>query len=80
MYNVSLKCKWDAEAVRQHQEQALDFARQEGLAQGITAKSIEVVENLLSKLELSDGEIADLAKVSVEFVKKIRAGRRKNSK
>lgn len=47
--------------------------RQLGLKQGVKQKSSEVVENLIVKLGLSDEQIMDIAEVSLDFVKKVRA-------
>nr|WP_294873160.1 hypothetical protein [uncultured Pedobacter sp.] len=55
------------------EELLLDRAEQKGLEKGKKEKSRHVVENLIIKLGLSDEQIADLAEVSVDFVKSIRA-------
>ena len=47
---------------------------QTGIREGKTQKSVEVVENLILKLGLSDEQTADVARVSLTFVKKIRQG------
>lgn len=47
--------------------------RQQGRRQGVEQKSYEVVENLIVKLGLSDDQAADIAKVSISFVSKVRA-------
>ncbi|MGE8430245.1 MAG: PD-(D/E)XK nuclease family transposase [Sphingobacterium sp.] len=96
MYNVSLKRKWDAEAVRQYQEQehqkqlteaiqkaekeAIDRGIKQGIEQSIEAKSHDVIENLITELKLSDETIAQIVKVSIEFVKKIRTDLEKDKK
>lgn len=104
MYNVSLKRKWDAEAVRQYQEQehqkqlteaiqkaekaAIDRGIEQGIKQGIEegrdqgieAKSRDVVENLITELKLSDETIAEIVKVSIDFVKKIRTNLEQDKK
>jgi len=76
MYDVSLKRKWDAEAVRQYQERQLNEAIQKsletGIEQGTEAKSYEVVENLIHELKLTDDVIVRVAGVSLDFVKKVR--------
>lgn len=46
--------------------------REEGIEKGRKEKNHIVVENLLSKLGLSDEQAADVAEVSVAFVKKVR--------
>ncbi|WP_294349363.1 Rpn family recombination-promoting nuclease/putative transposase [uncultured Sphingobacterium sp.] len=89
MYNVSLRNKWDAESIRSSQEEQLRRAREkamaEGRAEGIAegeAKGkaegevmgkAEVIKNLLSSNKFSISEIAELAEVTVEFVKQIEA-------
>ena len=45
---------------------------EQGIQKGKTQKSVEVVENLIVKLALSDEQAADVAKVSLSFVKKVR--------
>ncbi|WP_367209094.1 PD-(D/E)XK nuclease family transposase [Sphingobacterium sp. R2] len=93
MYNVSLRNKWDAESIRSSQEEQLRRAREkamaEGRAEGIAegeAKGkaegevmgkAEVIKNLLSSNKLSISEIAELADVTVEFVKQIEAEKAK---
>ncbi len=44
-----------------------------GKLEGIREGKAEVVENLITKLGLSDEQAADVAEVSVDFVAKIRA-------
>lgn len=81
MYDVSLKRKWDAEAVRQYQEQQLSEAIQksletgieQGIERGAEEKSYEVVENLIHELKLTDDIIVRVAGVSLDFVQKVRA-------
>lgn len=85
MYDVSLKRKWDAEAVRQYQEQQLSEAIQKGIETGIEQgiekgikrgaeeKSYVVVKNLINELKLTDDIIARVAGVSLDFVQKVRA-------
>jgi hypothetical protein len=46
--------------------------REEGIEIGEAKKSHHVVENLIIKLGLSDEQAADVAEVSVDFVKNIR--------
>lgn len=93
MYNVSLRNKWDAESIRSSQEEQLRRAREkamaEGRAEGIAegeAKGkaegevmgkAEVIKNLLSSNKFSISEIAELAEVTVEFVKQIEAEKAK---
>ncbi|MCT1526216.1 Rpn family recombination-promoting nuclease/putative transposase [Sphingobacterium hotanense] len=73
MYDVSLKRKWDAEAVRQYQVQQLEEARQEARQEGEEKKSYEVVEKLLTAGKFTISEIANFATVSEDFVNKVRA-------
>jgi len=58
------------------EEYLLDRFKKEGLEEGIqkgeAEKSHEVVENLIVKLGLSNEQAADVAAVSVAFVKKVR--------
>jgi predicted transposase YdaD len=44
----------------------------EGIVEGKLEGKLEVVESLIKKLELSDNHIADLAKVDIDFVKRVR--------
>lgn len=44
----------------------------EGVKQGVFKKNHDFVENLIIKLGLSDEQVADIAEVSVAFVKKVR--------
>lgn len=69
MTDAELKRKWDNTAIRQYQEQQVNSARQEGRQEGRQ----EVIEGLITKLGLPDEQIADVAKVSIDFVKKVRA-------
>jgi len=63
------------------EEQLLDRAKREGLEQGIEKgleKGLEkgkhdVVENLITELNLSDEQIARIAEVTISFVEKIRS-------
>lgn len=49
-----------------------DFLYRKGEARGEAKKSLEVVENLILKLGLSDSQAAEIAKVSVDLVKEVR--------
>ncbi|WP_312192027.1 Rpn family recombination-promoting nuclease/putative transposase [Sphingobacterium sp.] len=87
MYNVSLRNKWDAESIRSSQEELLKRAREkamaegraegreegiaEGEAKGKAAGKAEVIKNLLSLNKFSISEIAEVADVTIEFVKQI---------
>jgi len=89
MYNVSLRNKWDAESIRSSQEELLKRGREkamaegrsegreegiaEGEAKGKAVGKAEVIKNLLSLNKFSVSEIAELANVTVEFVKQIEA-------
>ena len=81
MYNASLRNKWDAESIRSSQEAQLKRAREkaiaegraEGKAQGEAKAKAEVIKNLLSLDKFSISEVAELANVTVEFVKLIEA-------
>ena len=89
MYNVSLRNKWDAESIRSSQEELLKRAREkamaegraegeakgkeEGKAEGELKGKTEVIKNLLSLNKFSISDIAELANVTVEFVKQIEA-------
>lgn len=46
--------------------------RKEGLEKGMETKSSEVVKNLIERMNLPDSQVAEIAGVSVEFVKRIR--------
>lgn len=87
MYNVSLRNKWDAESIRSSQEEQLKRAREKAMAEGRTegreegiaegeakgkaAGKAEVIKNLLSLNKFSISEIAQVADVTIEFVKQI---------
>ncbi|SEK54044.1 Rpn family recombination-promoting nuclease/putative transposase [Parapedobacter koreensis] len=62
MYDTGLKRKWDSKAI-------LDHAVKEGAEQ----KSYTVVANLMQQLGLDDETAADVAEVSIDFVRKVRA-------
>ncbi|MDF2514845.1 MAG: hypothetical protein K0R59_141 [Sphingobacterium sp.] len=78
MYNVSLKRKWDAAAVRQHQEQELAEAIQNGIAQGIAQgieqgahqKAVETASNL-KKMGLPMEKIAKATGLEMEEIEKL---------
>lgn len=90
MYDISLRNKWDEYSIREtaliNQEKAVQKGLKEGLQKGLQEglqkglqegeerKSYEVVENLINKLGLSNEQIMDVAQVSLDFVKKVRAG------
>ena len=53
--------------------QKLAEAEKKGIEKGEQKKSLGIVENLLLKLDLPDEEIALIAEVPLDFVKKVRA-------
>jgi hypothetical protein len=59
--------------IEQVKQMKLDKAKEEGR----TEKEISVVQKLLVSTDFSDVRIADLAGVSVTFVKEVREGKRK---
>jgi len=85
MYNVSLRNKWDAESIRSSQEEQLKRAREKAMAEGKAEGEVigkaegkaEIIKNLLSSNKCSISEIAELANVTVEFVKQIEAEKAK---
>ena len=54
------------------EEMLLDQAQKEGLEEGIVKGKVEVVRNLIMKMGLSDVQIAEIAEVPTDVVKKIR--------
>ncbi|GAB3018856.1 hypothetical protein GCM10027051_24880 [Niabella terrae] len=82
LYQKDLKDQWDAyNQLQTAREEGIEEgeARGEakGLAKGEEKKSREFIENLILKLNLDNQKTADLAGVSVDFVKKVRAGLKK---
>ena len=61
-YEASLKAKWDT-------QNAFDSVRREG----VNEAKVEVVKNLLLDFGFSDEQAAKAAKVSVDFVRKVRS-------
>ena len=55
----------------------IEKGRKEGIEKGKEEKSFEVVESLITKLGLDDFQVAEIAKVPVSFVKKVRNTLRK---
>ena len=53
---------------------------EEGLEKGIAKGKREVIENLITKLGLSDKQVADVTEMQVSFVRKIRAALKKKNK
>ncbi len=72
MYDNSLKIKWDNKNV-------LDYAVSTAKAKGREEEQVKVIKNLILQLGLSDEQAASIAEVNVDFVKKIRAGLKKQS-
>ena len=58
---------------RQEREQGLQQGLQQGLEQ-LEEKNYKVVANLIQQLGLDDQSAAEVAEVSVDFVRKVRAG------
>ncbi len=52
----------------------------QGEEKGAEQKSYDVVENLIVKLGFNDEQAADVAEVSIDFVKKVRADLNKKKK
>jgi len=65
MYDTNLKRKWDMAGV-------LEYARREGEEKGIEKGKAAVVANLLATGKFTVSEIAELATVSEDLVKKVR--------
>lgn len=62
---------------RQEREQGLQQGLEHGLQQGLQQleeKNYKVVANLIQQLGLDDQSAAEVAEVSVDFVRKVRAG------
>ncbi|TAM95440.1 MAG: hypothetical protein EPN39_15110 [Chitinophagaceae bacterium] len=53
-------------------ERAKKEGREEGMEKGILKGKAEVVSNLILKMGMTDTQAADIAEVSVDFVKKVR--------
>jgi len=64
---------------RQEREQGLQQGLQQGLEQ-LEEKNYKVVANLIQQLGLDDQSAAEVAEVSVDFVRKVRAGLEKKRK
>jgi len=69
-YEKSLMAKWDEYAV-------LTTAKKEGKMEGRLEGKLEEVKNLILKLGLSDSQAAEIAEVSMDFVKNVRSGLKK---
>jgi len=78
MHDISLKRLWDAEAVRQYQEQRLEEAIERGLVQGVeqgrrelaleTKLDLLEMAGSMKKLGLSTDDIVKVTKLSVSEV------------
>ncbi|MEH6305606.1 hypothetical protein RYH73_08125 [Olivibacter sp. CPCC 100613] len=62
------------------EELMLDRATKEGIQKGEQKKSKEFVENLLLEFGFTDEQAVRAAKVSIEFVQKVRAQLNKKKK
>jgi predicted transposase/invertase (TIGR01784 family) len=69
-YESSLKAQRDYYS-------SMSFAEQKGIEKGIEKGKIEEVLNLITKLGLSDKEVARVADVTISFVKQIRLQQKK---
>ena len=67
MYDSSLKYKWDNKNV-------LDYALKEAREEAREEEQVKIIKNLIVQLGLSDEQAAGITEVSVDLVKKIRAG------
>ena len=54
-------------------EEGLEKGMERGMEKGIEMGKREVIENLITKLGLSDKQVSDIAEMPVSFVKKVRA-------
>ncbi|GAB3019302.1 hypothetical protein GCM10027051_25470 [Niabella terrae] len=86
LYQKDLKDQWDAynqlqtareEGFEEGEARGEAKGLAKGLAEGEEKKSREFIENLILKLNLDNQKTADLAGVSVDFVRKVRAGLKK---
>ena len=58
-------------------EQGIELGKEQGIEQGEAKKGFVVVANLIAKLGLNDEQAADIAKVTVQFVKEVRESLKK---
>ncbi|GAB3019296.1 hypothetical protein GCM10027051_25460 [Niabella terrae] len=73
-----IKDQWDAyNQLQTAREEGFEEGEARGQAKGEEKKSREFIENLILKLNLDNQKTADLAGVSVDFVRKVRAGLKK---
>ncbi len=87
MYDISLKNKWDLEALRQTQimdraeyesglnalKKEVEKAMVEGRQEGRQEGKYEFVKNLICQFDFTDADAAQAANVSLAFVEKVRA-------
>lgn len=69
LYEKNLLDKWTEYSVL---KTAKERALEEGMKEGTKTAKEEVVNNLIIKLGFTDEQVADIAGVSIDFVKKIR--------
>ena len=62
------------EGRQEGRQQGRQEGRREGLQEGAAQKSEEVVRNLIVDLGLMDEQAAKIANVTIDFVRKVRAG------
>ncbi len=77
MYDISLKNKWDAESIRQTQEQMLEEAIQKGLEKGLKQGLKQGLEQGLEKgkkEERAKAEAEKLAEKRISAVKMLKSG------
>lgn len=58
--------------IEKGRKEGLEKGIEKGIEKGKEEKGFEVVENLITKLGLDDLQVAEIAKVSIDFVKKVR--------
>jgi hypothetical protein len=61
------------EGIEIGREKGIEEGLEKGIEKGIEKGKREVIENLITKLGLSDKQVADIAEMPVSFVKKVRA-------
>lgn len=67
LYEKNLLDKWTEYSVL---KTAKERALEEGMKEGMKTAKEEVVNNLIIKLGFTDEQVADIAGVSIDFVKK----------
>lgn len=70
LYEKDLLNKWTEYAV-------LKSAEEKGMERGLEKAKTEYIRNLITKLNFTDAQIADVTEVSIDFVKKIRSALKK---